>query len=67
MSTNTKHECTNADVKIVQLTDDVIDAVCEKCGKTGHAERKDYFDFEWNRMYRDAQTKHEMYSEEPNR
>lgn len=57
---NTTHkDCSNSDVKIVKLTDDVIDAVCEKCGSTGHAERKDYFDFEWRQMQYDAQNKHE--------
>ena len=58
-----KHECTNEDVKIVKLTDDEIDAVCEKCGKTGHAESKDYFPFEWQRLQFDAHTKHDMAKE----
>lgn len=54
-----KHKCTNQDVKIVEITESTIDAICEKCGKTGHADRSDYFDFEWNRMLQDARTKHE--------
>lgn len=55
-----EHACQNSDVKITNLTDDTIDACCEKCGKTGHADRKDYFDFEWERMQHDARVKHEM-------